>query len=88
MEVVEVSSYLSGRLVEGVDLPALECGHLLRQRGLLDTSGHPKLLLYALALALYLCETLLLQVCDGACPFPLLGYLAPLYAVDVDDLVR
>src|SRR5215217_6433148 len=88
VEVVEVSSYLPGWLVVGSDLPALQSGHPLGQGGLLDPSRHPHLLLYALALALYLCKALLLQGCDGACPLPLLGYLAPLYAVDIDDLVR
>src|SRR5919112_4365208 len=88
VKVVEVTPYLSGRLVEGADLPAFQGGHLLGERGLLDASSHPHLLLYALSLALYLCEALLLQGCDGACPLPLLGYLAPLYAVDIDDLVR
>jgi hypothetical protein len=86
VEIVEVSSHLPGWLVVGRDLPALQSGHLLRQGGLLDASGHPELLLYALAL--YLCEALLLQVCEGACTLPLLGYLAPLYAVDVDNLPR
>src|SRR5215216_3320202 len=88
VEVVEVTSYLSGWLVEGGDVPSLQGGHILGQGGLLNASGHLKLLLYALALALYLCEALLLQGCDGACPLPLLGYLAPFYAVDIDDLVR
>src|SRR5215211_198430 len=36
VEVVEVSSYLASGLVEGRDLPALQFGHLLGQRGLLD----------------------------------------------------
>jgi hypothetical protein len=48
----------------------------------------PSFLLYALPLALSLCEALLLQGCDGTCLLPLLGYLAPLYAVDLDNLVR
>src|SRR5215217_2862781 len=50
-EVVEVSSYLPGWLVVRRDLPALQLGHLLGERGLLDTSCHHKLLLHALALA-------------------------------------
>ena len=37
--VVEVSSYLAGWSVEGRDLPTPECGHLLREQGVLDTSS-------------------------------------------------
>src|SRR5215211_7774091 len=55
VEVVEVSSHLSSRLVEGGDLPALQLGHLLGQRGMLDASCYLELLLYALA-----CDPLLL----------------------------
>src|SRR5215203_5696902 len=50
MEVVEVSSYLPGGLVDRANLPSLQLRHLLRQRGLLDAPCHFKLLLYALAL--------------------------------------
>src|SRR5215207_10564803 len=51
VEVVEVSSHLPGWPVEGGDPPSFQGGHLLRQRGLLDASRNPKLLLYALPLA-------------------------------------
>src|SRR5215210_7850613 len=49
---------------------------------MLDTSGHPKLLLYALALDPLLLQTLLRQFCETAPLAPLLGDLASHYAVD------
>src|SRR5919112_4915628 len=50
MEVVEISSYLPSGLVVGRELPAFHAGHLLRQRGSLNTTGHPKVLFDALPL--------------------------------------
>jgi hypothetical protein len=50
VEVVEVSSHLSGWLVEGTNLPSLQLRHLLRQRGVLDAPRYPKLLIDALSL--------------------------------------
>src|SRR3712207_8459057 len=47
VEVVEVTSHLPGRLVEGTNLPALQLRHLLGQRGLLDAPCHLQFLLYA-----------------------------------------
>src|SRR5215217_4088113 len=82
MEVVEVSPYLSGWPVERGDLPPLKSGHLPGQGGLLDASGHPKLLLYALSLAHLLLQTLLRQLCETAPLAPLLCDLAFHYAVD------
>src|SRR5215210_5372059 len=49
---------------------------------MLDTSGHPKLLLYALALDPLLLQTLLRQLCETAALAPLLGDLASHYTVD------
>src|SRR5215208_3727033 len=51
---------------------------------MLDTSGHPKLLLYALALDPLLLQTLLRQLCETAPLAPLLDDLASHYAVDED----
>jgi hypothetical protein len=50
----------------------------------LDAIGHAQLLLDALALAHFLLEALLRQVCKGASLAPLLGDLAAGYAVDDD----
>src|SRR5215211_6959896 len=47
----------SGSVV-GRDLPALQLGHFLRERGLLDAPGYPKLLLDQLALVYLLHEIL------------------------------
>src|SRR5215208_1828931 len=49
---------------------------------MLNASGHPKLLLYALALDPLLLQTLLRQLCETAPLAPLLGDLASHYAVD------
>jgi hypothetical protein len=81
VEVVEISSHLPSWLVVGSDLPAFQCGHFFWERGLLDASGYPKLLLYALALAHLLLE-MRLRYLRGTAPLaPLLGDLAPHYAV-------
>src|ERR671912_213504 len=86
-DVVEVTPYFPSWLVVGSDLPALWGGHLLRERGLLDASCHLKLLLYALALHPLLLQTLLHQCLADRSRAPLLGDLAPLYAVDEDGIV-
>src|ERR671912_1333206 len=83
-DVVEVTPYFPSWLVVGSDLPALWGGHLLRERGLLDTSCHLKLLLYALALNPLLLQTLLHHGLADRSQAALLGDLAPLYAVDED----
>src|ERR671911_2412336 len=81
VEVVEVPAYLPGWLVVGGDLPALQGGHLLGQRGLLNASGHPKILLYALALAHLSLEMRLGYLRRTAPLAPLFGDLAPHFAV-------
>src|SRR5215208_3866091 len=58
VEVVEVSSHFPSGSVVGRDLPALQLGHLLRERGMLDAPGYPKLLLDQLALVHLLHEIL------------------------------
>src|SRR5215213_9303632 len=87
VEVVEVSSHLSGRLVVGRDLPTLYSGHLFGERGLLNASGQPKLLPYALTLTYLLLQTLSPQFCAHRSHAPLLGDLALHYAVDDDSPV-
>src|SRR5919112_6092795 len=49
---------------------------------MLDPTGHPELLLYALALAHLLLEALLRMLCETAPLGPLIGDLASHYAVD------
>ena len=66
----------------GCDLPALQSGHALGQRGLLDASCHPELLLYALALNPLLLDEPLHQFQGSRSLAPLLGDLASEYAVD------
>src|ERR671921_1207107 len=83
-EVVEVSSHLPSWLVEGCDLPALQLGHALWERGLLDASRYPELLLYTLSLDPLLLWTLLRQLCEIAPRVPLIGDLLSHYAVDKD----
>src|SRR5215210_3120695 len=51
---------------------------------MLDASGHPELLLYALPLAHLLLEALLRMLCQTAPLAPLIGDLASHYAVDED----
>jgi hypothetical protein len=51
---------------------------------LLDAPRHLELLLYALALAHFLLEAPLRQLCEAAPFAPFLRDLAPLYAVDED----
>src|SRR5215208_732893 len=87
VEVVEVSSHLSGRLVVGRDLPTLYSGHLFGERGLLNASGQPKLLPYALTLTYLLLQTLSPQFCAHRSHAPLLGDLALHYAMDDDGPV-
>src|SRR5215208_3295606 len=58
VEVVEVASHFPSGSVVGRDLPALKLGHLLRERGMLDAPGYPKLLLDQLALVHLLHEIL------------------------------
>src|SRR5215208_618337 len=87
VEVVEVSSHLAGRLVEGRDLPTLYSGHLFGERGLLNASGQPKLLPYALTLTYLLLQTLSPQFCAHRSRAPLFGDLALHYAVDDDGLL-
>src|SRR5215213_4447034 len=78
MEVIEISSYLPSGPVVGRELPALEGWHLLRQRGSLNTSGHPKVLFYALPLL-----GLLLLLGHG--DFKLLGTLCdPVFEILVE----
>src|SRR5215212_5112608 len=83
VEVVEVASHLPGRLVEGGDLPALQRGHLLWQRGLLDAPRHPQLLFDPFALAYLLRE--IFPKLTGFLRAPLLGDLSSGYVVHVDD---
>src|SRR5215207_5763387 len=87
VEVVEVSSHLAGRLVVGRDLPTLYSGHLFGERGLLNASGQPKLLPYALTLTYLLLQTLSPQFCAHRSRAPLFGDLALHYAVDDDGPV-
>src|SRR5215218_3337089 len=87
VEVIEVSSHLSGRLVVGRDLPTLYSGHLFGERGLLNASGQPKLLPYALTLTYLLLQTHSPQFCAHRSHAPLLGDLALHYAVDDDGPV-
>src|SRR5215217_7355256 len=87
VEVVEVSSHLSGRLVVGRDLPTLYSGHLFGERGLLNASGQPKLLPYALTLTYLLLQTHSPQFCAHRSRAPLFGDLALHYAVDDDGPV-
>src|SRR5215217_4911166 len=58
VEVVEVASHFPSGSVVGRDLPALQLGHRLRERGMLDAPGYPKLLLDQLALVHLLHEIL------------------------------
>src|SRR5215203_2261393 len=58
VEVVEVAPHFPSGLVVGRDLLALQLGHFLRERGMLDASGYPKLLLDQLALVYLLHEIL------------------------------
>src|SRR5215217_1351594 len=58
VEVVEVASHFPSRSVVGRDLPALQLGHFLGERGMLDAPGYPKLLLDQLALVYLLHEIL------------------------------
>src|SRR5829696_4887467 len=51
---------------------------------MLDPTGHPELLLYALPLAPLLLEALLRMLCETAPLGPLIGDLASHYAVDED----
>src|SRR5215213_10128864 len=53
-EVVEVSSYLSSRLVVVGYLPALELWQVLREQGMLDAPRHPELLLGRVVVGLQL----------------------------------
>src|SRR5918994_2009009 len=85
--MVEVTSYLPSRLVEGIDLPTLQFGHLLGECGLLDAPRHSQLLLYALALDPLLLNEPLQQFHSPRPLSPLLGDLAPGDAVDDDDPV-
>src|SRR5215208_31288 len=87
VEVVEVSSHLSGRLVVGRDLPTLYSGHLFGERGLLNASGQPKLLPYALTLTYLLLQTHSPQFCAHRSHAPLFGDLALHHAVDDDGPV-
>src|SRR5215208_1963966 len=87
VEVVEVSSHLSGRLVVGRDLPTLYSGHLFGERGLLNASGQPKLLPYALTLTYLLLQTHSPQFCAHRSHAPLFGDLTLHYAVDDDSPV-
>jgi hypothetical protein len=81
VEVVEVSSYLPSWLAVGRDLPALQGGHLLGEIGLLDGSGHPHLLLNALAFTHLFIKTLLKWAYVPLAP--LLDDLASSYTVDI-----
>src|SRR5215207_3634145 len=85
VEVVKVAPSLPSWLVVGRDLPALQCGHFLRERGLLDAPCHPKLLLDALSFDPLLFEVLLPKWREVRF-VPLFHDLAFDHAVDDDGL--
>src|SRR5215217_3418051 len=83
-EIVEIATNLACRVVVGSDLPAFQCRHFLRERGLLDALRHQKLLLDPLTLAYLFLQALLGQPQDSAPLAPLLGDLATHYPMDDD----